>query len=1107
MQLSSLFSVISLLPILALGQQPDVQKLDKEDDDHQAERKAWFYEQRAYPNGTIPKGARLTAIRDIQRIDRAARSLRKSVPARSSLANAAITMDSANWTLIGPQPTNANFDPTYITAGRINAIAIDPRNTNTVYIGAAEGGVWKTTDGGTTWLPLTDNQASLATGAIALDPTNPDIVYVGTGEDNSAQDSYYGAGILKSTDGGSTWTHLLGPFQNDKIAAIAVAPDSSAILCASQQGLWRSTDGAQTWTSSIPGTAFATSVVFDPTDPNNAYAGVGYSNGSSKNGVYHSTNGGVTWTQSTTGTAAGMLPSANVGRIEIALAASSPSTLYVQIQNSSSTAFGSLLGIYKSVDGGGTWNRLTIPNSSLWGNQLWYDNPIRLSPTDPNVVWAGGLFVYRSLDGGVTWVEPPQAGPNGKFLHVDEHVFAFTPDGSKLFIAGDGGVYSTTDVTSPTINWTALNSTLAITQFYPGLSMDPSNPQIALAGAQDNGTQRFNGSTSWDNVACGDGGFTAIDPSMPSFAYASCQYASPQRVLDISGDTWIGANYGIAQSDTVGFIAPMVMDPLNPQTLYFGTYRLWQTQDSGGYWHAVSDDMTGGKLGTIKTIAVAPSDPNTVYVGTSNANVRVTTDMQDGANAVFQDHSAGLPNLTVTHITVDPIDPATAYITYSGFPTNGRHIFKTTNRGASWVNATGNLPNIPVSDLVIDPDLPSTIYIATDAGVMVSTDGASTWSTLGQGLPTVVVTSLTLHRKSRILRAGTHGRSIWDIAVPLTGGSQQPSVSSISPSTANSGSGDFTLTVSGAGFGSSSVVLWNGQQRTTTMVDGSHLTASIPASDIVLIGRASVTVFTASFGGGASNSIPFLIGPGPTTTSAAAVSAANPLGGAVLGQRSISSLYGTNLSAQAVSADIAPPLPFSLGGTTMTIGSNPVPLFYVSPGLVNFQVPFLSVTRPTQVPLVLNQGGQSTTVTVTIQPYAPALFTSNGGGTGQASALVAGTASVAAPVGTFPGSRPIHIGEYLSIYCTGLGDVSPRPALGSPSPSSPLSRTLSDSTVTIGGVPGTVIFSGLAPGFAGLYLVNVQIPPTAPLGASVPIVLSIAGFQSNTATVAVDAAP
>lgn len=1078
------------------------QKPNQEPDDRQAARQEWFYTQRAYPRGTIPSGARVNAIREMQRIDRAARVRRQADLRRSPLANAAVTMDSANWTLIGPQPTDAGSD--YVTAGRVNAIAIDPRNSSTLYLGAAEGGVWKTTDGGVTWLPLTDAQVSLATGAIALDPKNPDTVYVGTGEENFAIDNYYGAGILKSTDAGATWTNIVGPFFRDTISTISIAPDSGSILCASTQGVWRSTDGAATWTQVLAGVA--TSLVIDPTNANNAYAAIGYPNGSSKNGIYQSTDGGVTWTRFTQGTAAGSLPSTNFGRATIALAPSASSTLYVQIQNSSAAAFGTLLGIYKSVDALTTWTKLSIPISTQWGNALWYDNPIIVSPTDPNIVVAGGLLIYRSLDGGVTWSEPSQLGPNGSYLHVDEHVFAFTPDGATLYIGGDGGIYNTADISAARVNWNQLNSTLAITQFYPGISISPSDPQVALAGAQDNGTQRFGGSVSWNNVACGDGGYTAIDPSEAGFAYASCQNISPRRTLDVSGTAWIPAAYGIAPSDAAQFIAPFVIDPSNPQTLYFGTYRLWQTQDSAGRWKLVSGDLTGGRKGTITTLAVAPTDPNTIYAGTSNGKVQVTADMQDGANAVFADVSAGLPNLSITNIAVDPVDPATAYVTFSGF-TGAGHIYKTTNRGANWADNSGNLPNIPVNGLVIDPDLPLTLYAATDAGVMVSTDGGATWSTLGNGLPNVVVTSVTLQRASRILRAGTHGRSVWDILVPLSGASRQPSITSISPTTTNAPGADLTLTVTGTGFTSSSVVRWNGQNRTTTFTDSTHLTAAIPAADTALAGRASVLVFDSSSGAGNSNSVTFLIGPGPVTATAAAVSAANPQGGAVLGQRSISSLYGTNLSPKAVNADVAPPLPFSLGGTTMTIDGNEVPLFYVSPGLVNFQVPFLSFTRPTNVPLVINQSGQSTTIAVTVQPYAPALFTTNGGGTGQAAAEVANTTSIAAPVGTFPGSRPIHIGEYLSIYCTGLGDVSNRPALGSPALASPLSQTLSTPAVTIGGVPGTVTFSGLAPGFAGLYLVNVRIPDTAPTGDGIPVVLAISGFTSNTATISVDAAP
>ncbi|HEV2687683.1 MAG TPA: hypothetical protein VGV35_03990, partial [Bryobacteraceae bacterium] len=213
-----------------------------------------------------------------------------------------------------------------------------------------------------------------------------------------------------------------------------------------------------------------------------------------------------------------------------------------------------------------------------------------------------------------------------------------------------------------------------------------------------------------------------------------------------------------------------------------------------------------------------------------------------------------------------------------------------------------------------------------------------------------------------------------------------------------------------------------------------------------------------------------------------------------------------NLSGAISVADSAPPLPFSLSGTTMTIFGAPVPLFFVSPGQINFQVPWILSNGPVQAPLIITVGQLSQTITVTVAPFAPGLFTTNSQGSGQASALIAGTAIIPAPAGTFPNSRPTTKGEFISLFCTGLGNVSHRPGAGSPSPSNPsgLALTLTPPTVTIGNVPATNIpFSGLAPGFVGLYQVNVQIPDTTPTGDAVPVVLSIGGIKSNTATIAV----
>jgi len=1074
----------------------------RELDDRQRDREEWFYSQRTFPLRQIPAGARMKAIADIDKIDRAARLRHANTPVSSVNSRLATALDSVNWTSIGPRPTD--LGSTYVTAGRVNALAIDPRDNNTVYLGAAEGGVWKTTDGGANWTPLTDQQASLANGAIAIDPQNPDTVYVGTGEENFAVDSYYGAGILKSTDAGKTWTNLAGDtFLRATISRIAIHPtNSQTLLLSANTGVWRSTDGAQTWTRTLTGTS--TAVVFDPSNGDVAYAALGNVNGSSLNRFYASTDGGQTWNLSM-GSGANSLPNKNNGRMDIAISNSAPNKLYVSIQDSSTANFGNLLGIFKTTDGGATWNNLNAPNICASVNQCWYDMSIRTSPVNSNIVFAvGSLSILRSLDGGASWNQLNFIGPNRVEIHVDEHILAFTPDGSKLFIGNDGGAYSTTDITSAQVNWTELNDTLGITQFYPGVSIHPTDSNIGYGGAQDNGTQRYGGAASWNNVTCGDGGSTAIDYTLPNVAFAACQDIQIIRTTN-GGNNFSRSQYGISGNDRVQFIPPLTVDPSNPQIVYFGTFRLWQSRDSGGKFVAISPDLTGGK-GTLKTIAPAPSDPNTVYLGYNNGKVYSTNNALDGANATWTERTTGLPTRTVTQITVDPIDNGTVYATFSGFTsaTPSGHIFRSKDGGNSWTDISGNLPDVPVDAIVIDPDITDTIYIGTDAGAMISTDAGATWSTLGNGLPRVVVTSLTLQRSGRVLRAGTHGRSMWDILVPLPSGSLAPSIATLSPSTANSGGGDFTLTVSGKNFTTGAMLRWNGLPRPTNVLDSTRLNATISASDIAQAGRVGVDVFNPSRNIGTSNSLAFNVGPPPSTVPAAFVSDANPLGGNALAPGSIASLYGVNLSGGVSVADVAPPLPFSLNGTTMTIAGSPVPLFFVSPGQINFQVPWIISNNPVQAQLVITVGQLSQSMTVTIAPFGPGIFTTNSQGKGQASALIAGTATIPAPTGAFGDSRPVKAGEFISLYCTGLGNVSRRPAAGNPSPSTQLALTLTPPTVTIGGVNAPNIpFAGLAPGFVGLYQVNVQVPTGTPTGDAIPVQLSIGGLASNTATIAV----
>jgi uncharacterized protein (TIGR03437 family) len=367
----------------------------------------------------------------------------------------------------------------------------------------------------------------------------------------------------------------------------------------------------------------------------------------------------------------------------------------------------------------------------------------------------------------------------------------------------------------------------------------------------------------------------------------------------------------------------------------------------------------------------------------------------------------------------------------------------------------------------------------------------------------VAVLSLAMSRGARVLRAGTHGRSVWEIAIPLNVPSLQPVIATLTPATVDAGSGNFVLSVAGSNLLPGTVVRWNGLSRKTSFVDAGHLTVQITAEDVASAGRASVIAFNQSSGGGSSNAVNFNIGGPPNTVSAAFVNAANPAAGNIVAPRSIASIYGTNM-APSVAAAGAPPLPSLLGGTMVTNGAgNAMPLFFVSPGQINVQVP--NNGFPIKTSLTVTQGVQSVTVQVQVQQFAPGLFTTNGGGTGQASTVIANSATLVAPVGTTADSRPAKPGEFLSIYCTGLGATTNSPGLGGPSPSNPLAQTTTTPVVTIGGVPAKIIFSGLAPGYVGLNQVNVEVPAGITPGDAVPLVLTIGGVASNTATIAIAA--
>ncbi|HEY3926941.1 MAG TPA: hypothetical protein VGL89_01085 [Candidatus Koribacter sp.] len=791
------------------------------------ERQEWFYHQRAFPFAHTPAGAHRRAFGEAMqmRINEQQR--------RASMANGigdktaftfATTAGTNPWTLVGPRPSNQGGYGYGLSSGRITTLAVDQSTSGTstvIYAGGAEGGVWKSTDNGTTWNALTDDQPTLAIGSITIDPNNHLNLYAGTGEQNFSGDSYYGGGILHSTDGGSHWSMLGaayfgGPTGSDSyfnggsyIGAVAVQPSVSSgspiILAGAQfsttgsSGIYRSTDGGTTWTQVGPtggtptGAYYSVCTAVFWVSKTKAYAAMSNPFGlpatyGVPEGVYVSTDSGATWT-ATNGASGHQLPytNASAGRISLVYAPSSVTTLYASFADNANSG---LLNMYVSTDGGANWNPLahTPLNGAGTGNdfcgtQCWYDMVLAVSPSNPSVLYAGGSLnysmgnggLYVTINGGTSWATP-NPGTNGVMMHPDFHAIAFSTTGSTvnaIYIGNDGGVWTSTNVNSSTMALTDLNNNLAITEFYPGLSLDPSNKNTALNGTQDNGTQLYSGVSEWTVVACGDGAWTAIDFNNASNMYTGCTPGNGGPYRSLSGGSivsWTDISTGISPSDSIAFIPPMVMDPNSSTTLYYGTNRVYKMTGSTGGSPSWSPTTAGAiSAGTLTSIAVAPGHANYIFVADSNGVVQFSTTTGTSWTTVPSVASTGiLPVRYATMVQADPHTYTTFYATFSGFAGYGDngHVFQCSTTSNTCSDITGNLPNSPANDIVIDPDFANTYYVATDVGVYYTTDGGSTWATAGTGLPNVAVVGMKLHEGARILRAATHGRSTWDLQLP-----------------------------------------------------------------------------------------------------------------------------------------------------------------------------------------------------------------------------------------------------------------------------------------------------------------------------------------------------
>lgn len=705
----------------------------------------WFFAQRAYPSGKINKKAYQEAL--------AFRQNQINTTASKGFAG--------DWESFGP--TNIG--------GRISDIEMPAGNADIIYAGAASGGIFKSTDFGQNWTPIFDDALSLSIGDIDIAPSDDNVIYVGTGEANAGGGSlaYDGLGIYKSTDAGASWIHL-GLENIGSVGKVEVHPTNPDIAYVAamgdlfgsnpERGVFKTSDGGTTWEHvlSISDSTGVIDLAIHPTDPEIVFAAAWerirrpnrrkYSGATS--GVYKTTDGGTTWEMLD----GGLPTQANQkGRIGLAIAPSNPDVIYSLFVHDD----GDLTGIYRSKNQGNDW--APINTSGIREVPfMWWFGKIAVAPDDENKAYVVGfnMHVNNNVDQN-SW----QTIFGG--AHVDQHAICSHPSNpERVVIGNDGGVYLSENGGSSHVK----SNGLPITQFYT-CEMDFQFPEQLYGGSQDNNPMRsiFGLPDAWFRFYGGDGFVTLVDPTDNNFIYTESQNGGFARSIN-GGIDYLGATNGIDGNDRNNWNTPFILDPADPKTLYFGTQRVYKTSNRALFWTPISPDLTDGNgggnitFGTITTLAASTINNQIILAGTDDGNVSITTD--GGTN--WKNISDDLPKFWVTRVVTDPFDVSTIYATISGFRYNEEkaHIFKSTDLGENWKSISGNLPNIPINDLVINPTSTEK-YIATDVGVYSSFDDGVSWEIFGSELPNVPITDLTFHDPTQTLLAATYGRSMYKI--------------------------------------------------------------------------------------------------------------------------------------------------------------------------------------------------------------------------------------------------------------------------------------------------------------------------------------------------------
>lgn len=683
----------------------------------QFKRWEWYMEPRVYPTG--------------DRIQ-----TQKAFEERSAFeAEFGVSMQkNLGWSPLGPNDWESiSYNP---GIGRINVVAEHPTNDQIIYAGSPSGGIWKSIDGGDSWIPLNDDFPTLGVSGIAVDYNDPEVIYIATG-DKDGSDTY-SIGVVKSTDGGTTWnntglSHNLTQFLVCR-ELVMHPTDPNTLLVATNDGLFKTIDGGANWTESASGNF--RDIEFHPTDPSVVYA--------SEDRLWRSDDGGDSFVQVTNG-----LPnSGDVNRMELAVSPDEPNWVYALAGKDTDASY---QGLYLSTDNGLNF-QLQSSSPNIFGysidgddnaGQSWYDMALAADPNNANIVFIGGVNVWKSLNAGqdwaisTHWIYPSSQG----YTHADIHELRFF--NGNLYCGSDGGIFKTSNSGA---DWSDLTSGMEISQFYR-LGLSPQNADIVIGGTQDNGSNLLN-NTTWTHVMGADGMEAAINPTNANIMFCTQQFGGLQRSTD-GGNSWSFIFDGDGEDG--GWVTPYVS--IGTNKLIAGYQNVWVSENNGNTFNPISS-FSGGA--TIRDLAVAKSNDEIIYIATSGS-LRKT----ENGGASWQNVDNNLPNLSVTDIQIHPTHPNIVWVTTSGYET-GNKVYVTTNGGTTWENISQNLPNIPANAIVYQEGTDGGLYVGMDVGVYYTDSTLSNWQAFDVGMPNVIVNELEIHYGANLVRAATYGRGIWE---------------------------------------------------------------------------------------------------------------------------------------------------------------------------------------------------------------------------------------------------------------------------------------------------------------------------------------------------------